>query len=146
MAKNLVGSAETNCRVGLAQTTPSFGKKLDKGLEVFEGKPFELKTTISGSPKPTVNWYKDGEPIQDNDHIKTEVLPDGTLKLSVEKATPNDSGAYKVVVTNPNGQVASMCAVVVNRKYSKSFVKYSNQFVYISCKTRYLLFKCTREI
>lgn len=120
VAKNLVGLAETAGSTTIAQIPPSFDKKLDKNLDTFEGKPLELKLTMYGSPKPKVVWYKDGEEIQPDDpRIQTSLTPDGDgfqLKLNIGKCTPDDSGAYKVIVNNNNGQIASMCAVVVNQE------------------------------
>ncbi|CAH1108368.1 unnamed protein product [Psylliodes chrysocephalus] len=117
MAINVVGEAETTSRVLMEQTAPSFGKKLDRNLDVNEGEPLELKAKISGSPSPKVTWYKDGEPISpDDENIKTTLLPDGTVKLSIDKCKPSDSGAYKLVVKNRNGESACLCAVAVTQK------------------------------
>lgn len=54
MAVNCVGEAETTASVTLLQTSPSFGKKLQRNEDVDEGEPLELKAKILGSPKPTV--------------------------------------------------------------------------------------------
>lgn len=43
-------------------------------------------------------------------------MPDGTVKLSIDKCKPSDSGAYKLVVKNRNGESACLCAVAVTRK------------------------------
>lgn len=48
--------------------------------------------------------------------IKTTVLPDGTVKLEIERVEPADSGAYKLVLTNQNGENSDLCAVAVRRK------------------------------
>ncbi|CAG9826983.1 unnamed protein product [Diabrotica balteata] len=117
MAINVVGEAETTSRVTMLQTPPSFGKKLDRNLDVNEGEPLELKAKVNGSPKPEATWFKDGEPISpDDENVKTSVLPDGTIKLRIEKCKPSDSGAYKLVVKNPNGESACLCAVAVTPK------------------------------
>lgn len=39
----------------MLQTPPSFGKKLDRNLDVNEEEPLELKAKINGSPKPIVS-------------------------------------------------------------------------------------------
>ncbi|XP_017774924.1 PREDICTED: muscle M-line assembly protein unc-89 isoform X2 [Nicrophorus vespilloides] len=114
-ATNVVGDAETSAKVTMLQTPPSFAKRLERSEEVNEGEKLELKAKISGSPKPQVAWYKDGEKIDaDDKRIKTEHLPDGTVKLKIVAVTPADSGAYKLVVKNQNGETAGLCAVVVN--------------------------------
>lgn len=117
VAVNIVGEAETTSRIGMLQTPPSFAKKLNRNEEVNEGEPLELKAKISGSPKPTVTWFKDGELIlPEDDNVKTTVLPDGTVKLNIERCKPSDSGAYKLVVKNLNGETAGLCAVAVTQK------------------------------
>ncbi|CAH0545686.1 unnamed protein product [Brassicogethes aeneus] len=117
VAINVVGEAETSARVSMQQTPPTFGKRLDRNEECNEGEPLELKAKIHGSPKPTVAWFKDGEPIDPNDeNIKTTLLPDGTVKLNILNAKPGDSGAYKLVVRNANGETSCLCAVAVTQK------------------------------
>lgn len=39
----------------MLQTPPSFGKRLERSLDINEGEPLELKAKIDGSPKPTVS-------------------------------------------------------------------------------------------
>ncbi|RZB39359.1 muscle M-line assembly protein unc-89-like [Asbolus verrucosus] len=114
-AVNVVGEVETSARITMLQTPPTFGKKLERSEDINEGEPLELKAKINGSPKPTVAWFKNGEPI-DDERIKTTVLPDGTVKLNIENARADDSGAYKLVISNPNGETACLCAVAVAQK------------------------------
>lgn len=42
--------------------------------------------------------------------------PDGLIKLEIEHCKPSDCGAYKLVVSNPNGDLSALCAVAVKRK------------------------------
>lgn len=41
--------------------------------------------------------------------------PDGTVKLEIDHAKPSDCGAYKLLITNPNGENAALCAVAIKR-------------------------------
>lgn len=41
--------------------------------------------------------------------------PDGIIKLEIEHAQPADCGAYKLVISNPNGENVALCAVAVKR-------------------------------
>lgn len=76
-----------------------------------------------------VAWYKDGDRIpDDDDRIKTTLLPDGTVKLNIDSVTPADSGAYKLVVKNPNGETVGLCAVAVNRKCGKYKICYFGNY------------------
>lgn len=48
--------------------------------------------------------------------IKLTNTPDGVIKLEIAHAQPSDCGAYKLVVANPHGESAALCAVAVKRK------------------------------
>lgn len=112
-----MGDAETVANISMAQTLPAFSKKLERSLDVAEDDVLELKAKITGSPLPEVAWFKDGKPVSPNDdRIKTTVTPEGNIKLRIEKATPEDSGAYKLVIKNKNGEAVSQCAVAVDSK------------------------------
>ena len=115
-ASNVAGSVQTNCDLSMTLTAPSFGKALPRSAEVDEGEPLELKAKIDGSPIPNVAWFKDGEKITPDDHVKISTLPDGTTKLTIDVVKPTDCGAYKLVVANPSGDNSSLCAVAVTRK------------------------------
>lgn len=47
--------------------------------------------------------------------IKLTNTPDGVIKLEIDQAQPSDCGAYKLVVTNPHGEIAALCAVAIKR-------------------------------
>lgn len=47
--------------------------------------------------------------------IKLTNSPDGVVKLEIAQAQPSDCGAYKLVLSNPNGETAALCAVAVKR-------------------------------
>lgn len=116
-ASNVAGSTETSCELSMTLTAPSFSRPLlPRSEEVDEGEPLELKAKVDGSPIPNIAWYKDGEKITPDDHIKINTLPDGTTKLTIDVVKPTDCGAYKLVVSNPSGEDSALCAVAVTRK------------------------------
>lgn len=105
--------------MALAQVLPSFDRKLDRAMEIAEGDFLELNAKVDGSPLPTAQWYKDGVPVDPNDpRIVTTMTPDGKCKLRIENVTPEDSGAYKLVIKNKVGESVSQCAVAVDSKYT----------------------------
>ncbi|CAK1544365.1 unnamed protein product [Leptosia nina] len=114
VAMNLSGEAATEAVISLAQLPPGFVHKLDRQKEVDEGEPLELKAKVDGSPIPSAQWYKDGVKLPADDHVKQVALPDGTIKLNIDRVTPSDCGAYKLIITNPNGEHSALCAVAVN--------------------------------
>lgn len=103
--------------IAISRILPSFDRKLDRAMELKEGDFLELNAKVDGSPLPTATWYKNGEPIDTNDpRIKITMSPDGKCKLRIEEATPEDSGAYKLVISNSVGESESQCAVAVDSK------------------------------
>lgn len=48
--------------------------------------------------------------------------PDGVIKLEIAQAQPSDCGAYKLVISNPNGESAALCAVAVKRMYQNDLM------------------------
>lgn len=109
----------------MSNTPPTFTKRLDSVVDVDEDDVLELKAKMHGSPMPEVAWFKDGKPIDPKDpRIIQTVTPDGSIKLRIEKVKPGDSGAYKLVIKNKNGDNVSQSAVAVERKPMKpKFVK-----------------------
>ncbi|XP_011878155.1 PREDICTED: muscle M-line assembly protein unc-89 isoform X5 [Vollenhovia emeryi] len=123
-ASNVAGSTQTSCDLSMTLTAPSFGKALPRSEEVDEGEPLELKAKVDGSPIPNIAWFKDGEKITPDDHVKISTLPDGTTKLTIDTVKPTDCGAYKLVVSNPSGENSSLCAVAVTPERRRpSFTK-----------------------
>lgn len=129
-ASNVAGSVQTSCDLSMTLTGPSFGKALPRSAEVDEGEPLELKAKVDGSPIPNVAWFKDGEKITPDDHVKISTLPDGTTKLTIDTVKPTDCGAYKLVVKNSSGENSSLCAVAVTREYIlSSYIIINHRYV-----------------
>ncbi|XP_067629054.1 obscurin isoform X3 [Eurosta solidaginis] len=124
IAKNETGCTEVQFKLTLLDLPPSFESKFDIAKEVSQGDDLILECKIAGSPIPLTRWYKDGEELKPNEHIKISSLPSGLAKLEITNIQPIDSGAFKVVVANPFGEISSLCAVAVNPQDQRpSFVK-----------------------
>lgn len=117
-AINMAGSARCVCELSLTRFPPKFFRTLPASLDLEQGEPLELLAKCDGSPIPIVAWYKDGEIIVPDDHTRIDVLPDGTMRLFIERVKPTDSGAYKIVASNTGGDNPSQCAVAVRRKFT----------------------------
>lgn len=116
VATNLAGKITTACNVSMIRLSPTFESHLPRSAQVDEGQPLELTAQVDGSPFPTVAWYKDGEQIVPDEHVKIEKLPNGFTKLSIDKVLPTDCGAYKLIAKNNNGENSALCAVAVKRE------------------------------
>jgi len=73
--------------------------------EVPENTPVLLKATIIGKPTPDFAWFKDNQPLQPSNKIRTRYNPDTKqVLLQIDNVQPEDVGEYLVVATNPAGQ------------------------------------------
>lgn len=111
--------AENNFMIKLANAAPIFERGLPRSLDVDDG-ILELKCKITGSPKPTVQWLKDGKPLTPNETCKIEHLPDGLVRLSISDMTPHESGTYTLVAENPNGKTEGNSIVNVLGKCARA--------------------------
>lgn len=121
-AVNTIGSIRCMCELSLTRFPPKFFTTLPPSLDLDQGEPLELFAKCDGSPIPKVSWFKDGELIKPNDHLRIDTLPDGTMRLFIDRVKPTDSGAYKVVASNTGGDHPSQCAVAVRRKFFFIFI------------------------
>lgn len=83
-----------------------------KSVEVIEGEGTKLVCTVSGMPKPTIEWFKDGLPVKDSRRVKSEF--DGTTaSLIFVESRGDDSGQYKCLVRNDLGSVPTSAKLKV---------------------------------
>lgn len=47
--------------------------------------------------------------------LKITSTPEGLIRLEIDSCAPNDSGAYKLAITNEHGKKVALCAVAVTR-------------------------------
>jgi hypothetical protein len=74
-----------------------------------------------GFPTPTVEWFKDGKPIDaEGPDSRVSIYTDdrGVHHLVIVSAQPEDEGEYRVVATNPLGEAVStgQLGVIVPRQ------------------------------
>lgn len=68
--------------------------------------------TVSGKPRPTIEWFKDGLPVKDSRRVKSEF--DGTTaSLIFVETRGDDSGQYKCVVRNDLGSAPTSAKLKV---------------------------------
>lgn len=112
IATNESGSVASSAQVSVC-SKPSFVADLEDD-KINEGSPIDLKVKIKGFPQPNLQWLKDGREIKpDDDHIKTTQKPDGSISLTIDNATPNDSGKYTVIASNDLGTSSSSAKISV---------------------------------
>lgn len=94
---------------------PDFVRTL-KSCDVFEGGPFALEARVTGSPTPTVSWYKENENIDNSpDYVITKI--NGTCTLRTKSSNSEHTGRYTCLAVNSAGEASSTARVNVIRKH-----------------------------
>lgn len=117
LAKNDLGTDKSSAKV-IVQPAESKEKKPEFLIKltdtaVEKGEPVDLIVKVSGSPSK-LKWFHDGKQISELDDTYTIIQkPDGTAILSVEHATPEIEGTYRVQATNDAGSASSSAELTV---------------------------------
>nr|CAD7455194.1 unnamed protein product [Timema tahoe] len=115
-ATNPVGSATSTADLVVKKTVfpPVFGRRLQAQM-VKSGERVVMEVEATGTPDPTVSWYKDDIKI-------LGAVPGGKFRtkiqgncytLIIEKATPEYSGKYTVKAVNSAGEAQSIADFLV---------------------------------
>ena len=82
-------------------------------VEVMEGKEAELSWKVLGSPKPTVTWLKESEPLEIDDRVTSDVNED-VYSLYFRETVLDDEGEYECKAQNDWGTAACVLELLVN--------------------------------
>ncbi|XP_053686874.1 obscurin [Sabethes cyaneus] len=116
LASSIGGETEGKFMILVKNEQPVFGKGLERTLDMEEDDRLELSCIVDGSPLPKMTWYKDGNEIAADDHVKITHGHDGRCRLIIEKVDPGDSGCYKLVLSNKSGDVSTQSSVAITPK------------------------------
>ncbi|RWS25342.1 Muscle M-line assembly protein unc-89-like protein [Leptotrombidium deliense] len=108
VAENEGGKAESSASVNIIDpsTPPRFVKDVSD-TSAFEGESTFLEVIVSGTPKPIVEWYKDGEKLFTKIDSKND---DNRWRLTFQSLKEEDGGEYYCVARNKVGQATSQTA------------------------------------
>uniref|UniRef100_F1KPK8 Hemicentin-2 n=1 Tax=Ascaris suum TaxID=6253 RepID=F1KPK8_ASCSU len=88
---------------------PRFLDMTNLSPSIIVGRPLVLDCSVTGTPKPTVMWLKNGKPINDSNVL----LLNDHQQLHIESATEGDAGRYSCVAENKPGRVEKDLIVAV---------------------------------
>ncbi|KAK2502236.1 hypothetical protein MC885_016700, partial [Smutsia gigantea] len=103
--EEIKSTSAKNSMVSLAGQAPSFSRLLSN-VTVMEGSPVTLEVEVTGSPEPTLTWFKKGQKLSSDGHL--QVLHKETRHLVfIPKACEADAGLYVAQAQNSSGIFSS---------------------------------------
>lgn len=82
-------------------------------VQTFTATTLTLKCHTEGSPRPTVSWSKNGQPLESKDRVS--ISDDGTLTIKNTRA--QDTGRYKCSAKNAIGETSEASSVYIRGNY-----------------------------
>uniref|UniRef100_F6TB56 Coiled-coil domain-containing protein 141 n=1 Tax=Monodelphis domestica TaxID=13616 RepID=F6TB56_MONDO len=112
--EEIKSTSEKNSRVSLAGQAPNFSRLLSN-VTVMEGSPVTLEVEVTGFPEPTLTWYKKGQKLTADGHLK--VLHKETKHtVFIQKVCETDAGLYVARAQNTSGTLSSSAILYVTVK------------------------------
>lgn len=75
------------------------------------GQDLKVEVPISGRPKPTITWAKDGIPLKQTTRVNVSDSPSVTI-LNIKEINKEDSGIYEITVANVVGQKSAAVEII----------------------------------
>uniref|UniRef100_A0A1B0CIW0 Titin n=1 Tax=Lutzomyia longipalpis TaxID=7200 RepID=A0A1B0CIW0_LUTLO len=89
-----------------------------KAYKVRKEDSVTFNVKISGTPKPTVEWYTSGTVVKKSPRIFKE-FDEESASLTIKKVVEQDAGDYTVRVKNPCGEVEATVHLTITRPPSR---------------------------
>ncbi|XP_071560873.1 uncharacterized protein [Temnothorax nylanderi] len=128
---NDVGSASSTADLVVKKTIfpPVFGKRL-KAQVAKKGDRVIMEVEITGIPEPTVSWYKNDVPINEQSP-KLKIIQQGNCyALLMDKVKEEDAGKYMVRATNAGGEAQSIADIAVFEPKPDTMVEVHKTVIY----------------
>uniref|UniRef100_A0A8C1MU22 Titin n=1 Tax=Cyprinus carpio TaxID=7962 RepID=A0A8C1MU22_CYPCA len=79
------------------------------------GQDLKIEARISGHPKPTITWTKDGSVLKQTTRVNVADTAHHTT-LTIKDATREDGGMYNIAVANVLGQAEATVEIIILEK------------------------------
>nr|XP_010302899.1 PREDICTED: coiled-coil domain-containing protein 141 [Balearica regulorum gibbericeps] len=138
--EEIKSSSEKNSMASLTGQAPNFSQLLSNKT-VMEGSPVTLEVEVTGFPEPTLTWYKKGQKLTADEHLKL-LQKETKHTLFIQKVCDKDAGLYVVRAKNLNGTISSSAILHVkgNRPPITRIDWIMLCVIYISISLMYCLF------
>ncbi|NXU44810.1 OBSCN protein, partial [Drymodes brunneopygia] len=77
------------------------------------GETVKLACKVTGAPKPSISWYKDGKAVEVDPHHIIIEDPDGSCTLILDNLTGADTGQYMCFASSPAGNASTLGKILV---------------------------------
>lgn len=105
VASNKVGSATSEAALSVSGA-PVCVKRPDKEVSYPEKKNARIEFEIAGIPTPQVSWLKNGQPLVNDNRVKTEIKAKTTHLLNIANVQQADVAEYTLIAENEAGKIA----------------------------------------
>ncbi|XP_052531481.1 coiled-coil domain-containing protein 141 isoform X6 [Tympanuchus pallidicinctus] len=103
--EEIKSTSEKNSMACLTGQAPNFSQLLSN-VSVVEGSPVTLEVEVTGIPEPTLTWYKKGQKVTADEHLKLS-QKETKHTLFIQKVCDNDAGLYVARAKNSSGTISS---------------------------------------
>ncbi|XP_068967253.1 titin isoform X4 [Bombus flavifrons] len=130
-ASNEVGSASSTADLVVKKTIfpPVFGRRLQAQV-VKRGDRVNMEVEITGTPEPTVTWFKDDVPIKERPPQLRIKQQGNCYMLLIDKAEKEHAGKYMVRATNAGGEAQSIADFAVFEPTPDTMVEVHKTVIY----------------
>uniref|UniRef100_A0A8D2LG54 Myosin light chain kinase, smooth muscle n=1 Tax=Varanus komodoensis TaxID=61221 RepID=A0A8D2LG54_VARKO len=87
--------------------------------EALEGEEVTFRCKVSGKPKATVEWFKEGSPVEAGDGVQI-YEENGVHCFVLKKTNLENSGSYCCTASNTQGQASTRWILTVKKKKSRN--------------------------
>lgn len=142
---------------------PVFGRRLQAQV-IKKGDRIVMEVEVTGTPDPTIGWFKDTEPIEKVLTQNYKIKSYGNAHtLIIEKADLSHSGRFMVKATNSGGEAQSIADIAVfeptpdtmvevvktvvfeDVKKQETLNSFSNQLSSVSCINKPVEFELPKQ-
>ena len=113
-AENIAGFDTKSCKFSVhSPPVLDYDKKFKKQSVVSVGSNFRIYVQVTGCPKPEVVWSKDEFKLKKDDKATVEEPVESQFYLGLKQCDRNDSGVYKIRVSNQFGKAEAKFEVQI---------------------------------
>ncbi|KAK6166181.1 hypothetical protein SNE40_022939 [Patella caerulea] len=119
-ANNQFGQTWSSCDLKVLESVPAgcvapeFTQKLIN-MTITEGSRARLECMVTGSPTPSIEWYKDRKRIDSDRRCRIRMEEDGFCVMSIQEAMLDDSGAYMCRAINEAGTASTEATIRIQK-------------------------------